>query len=194
VVVQAAKNGVTSASITVNPTAGNQGTINLGDIVLSPPVAIVTLTWGEAPSDLDSHLLIPVNGGYGPGHVWYSNKGSRTSYPFADLDTDDVTSYGPEVVTILRKFAGTYNYLIHNFSGEAYGPLTNSSAKISLIVGGSLYNFNVPGSNPNSYPVWHVFDLVVDDNGNVSINTINTFEEYATTIGGGSMGKLPAKK
>jgi len=58
-----------------------------------------TLTWGENPGDLDSHLWTPsINNQV--HHIFYANQGSPTSGPFAELDVDDVTSYGPEHITI----------------------------------------------------------------------------------------------
>jgi len=189
VIVKASKNGVTSAPVDVNPTPGVQQTKDIGDIVLSPPLAIITLTWGAIPRDLDSHLIIPpMTSGGSTGHVWYWSKGSATYYPFAALDTDDTTGYGPEVVTIYRTFQGTYRYHVHNYSvtrctggkDTLYecansGHLAESGAKVTLVTGGGIYTFNVPSSNPQNYNVWRVFELEVDAAGNIQVKPLNDF-------------------
>ncbi len=181
--VKATKDGTTSSPLTVTTPTSQGGTKDIGDIILAPPIATITLTWGASPADLDSHLLIPAYNSQGPGHVLWSSKGSATSYPYANLDTDDRNGYGPEVVTIFKKFPGTYQYIVKNYSGESSGPLANSGAKITLIIGGSLYAFSVPTSNPNGYNTWHVFDLVIAANGSVQINTINTFQLESPSLG-----------
>ena len=65
----------------------------------------LTLTWGENPRDLDSHLWTPSIEG-SPYHVYFGSKGSENSRPYAQLDVDDVSSYGPENITIKRLFNG----------------------------------------------------------------------------------------
>lgn len=182
VIVKATKDGTTSSPLTVTTPTTNGGTKAIGDIVLSPPIASITLTWGLTPYDVDSHLYIPAYNSQGPGHVYWSSMGSATSYPFASLDTDDRYSYGPEVVTIYRKFPGVYKYIVHNYSGESSAPLAGSNAKVTLIIGAQLYAFSVPTSNPNGYNTWRVFELNVDANGAVTITTINDFQPSTTSL------------
>jgi len=182
--VKATKDGTTSLPLQRATPTTQGGTQDIGDIVLSPPIATITLTWGASPADLDSHLLIPAYNSEGPGHVLWSSKGSATSYPYANLDTDDRNGFGPEVVTIFRKFPGTYQYIVKNYSGESSGPLASSGAKITLIIGGSLYAYSVPTSNPSvNNNTWHVFDLVIAANGSVQINTINAFQPETPPLG-----------
>lgn len=73
------------------------------------------LTWGEFPSDLDSHLKTAEIGEQGY-HVYYADRGDSTVAPYTWLDVDDVTSWGPETMTVYRAFSGTYYYYIHNYS------------------------------------------------------------------------------
>jgi hypothetical protein len=206
VIVKASKGGVTSTPVDVNPTPGVQQTKDIGDIILSPPIAIITLTWGAIPRDLDSHLIIPPQtSGGSTGHVWYNSKGSATYYPFANLDTDDTTGYGPEVVTIFRTFEGTYRYHVHNYSvtrctggrDTLYecansGHLAESGAKVTLIVNnGAIYTFNVPTSNPQNYNVWRVFELQVDAAGKIQIDPLNDFaHNYYIHKEGVPLGKM----
>ncbi len=180
--VKATKDGTTSSPLTVTTPTANGGTKDIGDIILAPPIASITLTWGATPYDVDSHLYIPTYNSQGPGHVLWSSKGSATSYPYANLDTDDRNGYGPEVVTIYRKFPGTYKYIVHNYSGESSAPLTGSNAKVTLIIGGSLYTYSIPISNPNGYNTWRVFELVISSSGGVTINTINDFQPSTTSL------------
>ncbi|MFA7229538.1 MAG: carboxypeptidase regulatory-like domain-containing protein, partial [Melioribacteraceae bacterium] len=187
--VKASKDGTTSTPSNVStPTASGQ-TKDIGDIILSPPIATITLTWGVSPRDVDSHLYIPVSGSEGPGHVYWSATGSANSYPYANLDTDDRDGYGPEVVTIFRKFTGTYKYMVHNYSGESSFPLANSGARVTLVIGGQLYTFTVPASNTNSYNTWRVFELVISSSGAVQITTVNDFKPSSEVLPKRASGK-----
>jgi len=113
-----------------------------------------TLVWGLDPTDLDSHLWTPPHGvGNAVYHVCYYRRGSQTSDPFADLDVDDVSSYGPEHVTIYQPYTGTYTYAVHDYSGN--GLLTTSNASVTLLKpNGAVQTFNVPTSWPGVQPNW----------------------------------------
>ena len=193
VVVKASKGGVSSTPITVSPTPSDGSERNIGDIVLTAPWATITLTWGENPRDLDSHLLVPpASGSSTGGHIAYYSKGSLTNYPNAELDTDDTQSYGPENVTVVRKYTGLYKYYVHWFYGSENLPA--SEARITLLLNGNLYNFTVP-SGSTEYRYWHVFDMNVNDAGNVSLQTVNEIVETEPTASGYSLLKItpPAK-
>ncbi|OGC91119.1 MAG: hypothetical protein A2W25_08310 [candidate division Zixibacteria bacterium RBG_16_53_22] len=122
------------------------------------------LTWGENPSDLDSHLWTPLFGSNpydsALAHVCYYRNGSVDAPPYADLDVDDVTSFGPERVTIYQHFPGTYVYAVHHFSGT--GTFFSSAAKVSLLKpDGTVQLFeappDVPGVGDGWY--WHVCQI-----------------------------------
>lgn len=83
--------------------------------------------WGASPSDLDSHLFTP-NG----DHVYFGAKGALTGLPFVNLDVDDITSFGPEVVTLTRVMQGTYVYAVHNYSGTQSPGITGSPTRVEL--------------------------------------------------------------
>ena len=120
----------------------------------------IRLTWGATPSDLDSHLFVP-NG----AEVYWASQGSLLASPYADLDLDDITSFGPENITVVRRMKGTYQYFVHNYSDRIdtaiMNPMTNSPAKVELIRNGITTTYNPPpGEGTNRY--WHVFNVTVD--------------------------------
>ena len=177
--VWAQKGGKKSAVSVKGPYASNSET-DIGDVVIDAPVVHFTLTWGQNPADLDSHLTIPSTGtttlGAERGHLWYPytvDKGYdylATQYPHAILDTDDTSSYGPEVTSIYRLYPGTYRFCIHHFSGSS--SISDSGANVNLIVSGggrsAIYNFTPPAGGAAVNDVWRVVDVAVDSSGNIS--------------------------
>ena len=139
--------------------------------------AKIRLTWGTAPNDLDSHLTGPDSVTAGTRfHVYFSSDGSLALNPFAALDVDDTSSYGPEVITISRFTAGTYRYSVHHYSGT--GNIYTSPARVELTLNGSttIYTPPAPGGTAiGDNTVWQVFELVVDGSGNVTITPLNTY-------------------
>jgi hypothetical protein len=103
------------------------------NISLSPTLAAgnmrFVLNWGESPSDLDSHLNTPDIEGQ-PYHVYYGDEGSETSAPYALLDYDITSGFGPETMTIYQMFSGTYQYYIHNYSETP--DITTSQAVVQI--------------------------------------------------------------
>lgn len=137
--------------------------MNISDIAMNRDFWLqFTLTWGEEPRDLDSHLFTPViPGNYDTVayHVYYASPGNAQSAPFADLDVDDVTSYGPEHITIWNEFPGTYSYAVYHYSGT--GTIVTSGAEVGVLKpDGTLQSFNVPedGSAASNY-WWHVCNV-----------------------------------
>lgn len=131
------------------------------NLSLSPNTEDITvvLRWGADPSDLDSHLTGPTESG-SRFHVYYASEGSLLTSPFAALDVDDVTSYGPETITISRQFSGSYRYSVHDYTNGRENPssgLGRSGAQVKVYRGGSLIaEFNVP-DQPGT--LWTVFEL-----------------------------------
>lgn len=124
----------------------------------------VVLSWGDTPSDLDSHLVYPNN------HIYFESKVGRN----ADLDVDDTDSYGPETVTIKTKRSGeTYYYAVHNFSqrdSNNDSSLSNSDAKVFVYIGSTLIKtYYIPKNKEGT--LWSVF--YIDENG--EIHDINKF-------------------
>ena len=111
-----------------------------------------TLTWGQHPADLDAHLWTPSIGGVSY-HLYFANKGSLTSVPFAQLDVDDVASYGPENTTIKTLSAGTYRFAVHHFNGM--GSLTSSGARLKVFnKEGLVGEYAVPTSTASFINWW----------------------------------------
>jgi len=163
----------TSASPYDSLSIGNNSTQPMPDIIVSVPLFSTILQWGKDPEDLDSHLIIPKESlGYN-GHVYYGNLGEVTQYPFALLDTDDMHSYGPEIITAFKLLPGTYKYFVRHYSGDS--TLAQSQAKVIVNLRGASNSFSVPTtSHTPPYTYWHVFNVVVANNGNATLQAINT--------------------
>jgi len=179
--LQAVKDSQNSAYYSFGPFTANS--INdLGDIVIpggsSANIQII-LTWGKDPEDLDTHLTTPscTPESSSRGHIYYQSKGNASAFPYAWLDVDDISSYGPEITSVTRKLKGVYRYCVHNFSGQSSYPLESSRAKVEAFINGAYYSWTVPTTNPNSAinNVWQVFDLTIDASGKTSLSTLNVF-------------------
>lgn len=162
-----------SASLLSNTRAVTSTTNNvpLGTpcLILADGAIGIKLSWGLQPLDVDSHLLTPQG-----THISYLNKGSLTAAPFANLDIDDVTSFGPEIVSIRRPAQGTYRYFLTNFSGT-FGPgMTGSPVKVEITYAGNTSVFR-PGAGEGSFRHWHAFDIVVDSQCGVTVTPANTW-------------------
>jgi hypothetical protein len=150
---------------------------DIGTFDVIDPLMQTTLRWGEFPHDLDSHFV-------GTGvHVWYSDKdiltkGLLTGAPFVGLDTDDTDSYGPEITTVVPGVTqGIYTFCVHNFSGEADGPIASSSAKVNVVTAGGYNNsFSVPVANPSGFNVWRVYSV------NIAVGSDGVYTETVTEI------------
>ncbi|MCS6303847.1 MAG: carboxypeptidase regulatory-like domain-containing protein [Nitrospira sp.] len=172
------------ALLTNTMTAGPAG----ANIALDPCLVTTTagsgfkikLTWGTSPLDLDSHLFTP-----NAGHVYFGAKGSLTALPFASLDVDDLTSFGPEVVTITKLMQGTYTYAVKNFSETQNPGITESPARVELIRAGNTTVF-APPAGEGARIWWHVFNIAVDAQCNVSVTPVNAWldQEPALSPGG----------
>jgi hypothetical protein len=172
-------------------TCGGAGCTALGNFSLTDPLARIVLTWGELPSDLDSHL---VGADYASGgtHVYYSAQGSLAAAPYVELDTDDTSSFGPEVISIVHgATAQRYRYCVHNFSGYSAGPpiesLPTSGATVDAFLGGGHYRLLVPTS-PSQRTVWRVLEFSLDAGGNASqIRVLNDFVDEGSDVGAACM-------
>lgn len=106
-------------------------TTEIQQVVIAPGLGAneryrFVLTWGETPADLDSHLWLPAETPY---EVYYRQKGNATEFPFATLDVDDTTSYGPETTTINELVGGgDYEYGINNYNNT--GTVAGATVRI----------------------------------------------------------------
>jgi len=158
-------------------------------ISLSPNLATgqmrFVLTWGESPSDLDSHLKTPSIEG-NSYHIYYSNQGSADSPPYAILDIDDITSYGPETTTIYNLFTGEYHYYIYNFSGSP--DIITSGAVVQIFNdNGLLHNLQIPTVGEGRY-----WDICTVNGSTGAVNIINNITDAEP--GGKSFDPMPPKK
>jgi len=147
----------------------------------------IVLTWGETPRDLDSHLSGP-DGEGGSFHVYFGNRAPAGAE--ANLDVDDVTSFGPETVTIEELHPGTYQYHVLDWSnGSGSDPsvdrnpqstaMGQSGARVVVYSGNTtVASFQVPAG----YGVnWHVFNI---DGATGDIIPVNTLGGGTGPIGG----------
>ena len=173
----AAKGGFASAPITGTAPAaaaacGDSSCADVGTLQLKDPLVESVLTWGQNPSDLDSHVELPDG-----SEVYYSNQGDLAGPPFIALDTDDTSSYGPEIISFMpMAAAGTYRYCIYNYSGEGSGPIAASGATVELLAGGQQRTYTVPTSNPNGSLWWRVYDITLNGNS-IGIQDINALAD-----------------
>ena len=142
-------------------------------LVMSPEgstVLRIVLTWGLNPSDLDSHLIVPEGEG-AQFEVRWNHRGSFVSWPYADLDVDDVTSYGPETITITQPQPGVYSYAVYRYSGT--GSLLTSNARV-MVYGseGLIRQWNVPSAGSGDW--WYVFDLDAPTEHLSSVNIVQS--------------------
>lgn len=179
--IQAQRQGFTESFFTAVCIGGqNQGNQNgtMTPILNEDEIRII-LTWGVTPADLDSHLTGPMEDG-NRFHVYYS---SKTFYQNgvinAALDHDDVSSYGPETVSIYQLSSGVYRYSVHDFTNRtsAYSlALSNSSAQVRVYQGSTMVaNFNVPSNSEGT--LWTVFEM-----SNGQIMPVNAMS-YASSSG-----------
>lgn len=147
----------------------------------------IVLTWGETPRALDSHL-VGLDDANSVFHIAYYNKVERDTdgNVIASLDVDDVSSYGPETVTIVNaRTDATYYYSVKDFTDRydaTSTKMSESGANVKVYQGSVLVKeYNVP-LNQAGY-IWNVFKI---ENGNVvDINNYNADEttmygEYAS--------------
>ena len=132
------------------------------DLVLVPTAQYANqyrfvLTWGQDPRDLDSHLWVPL-GDESHYHIAFWDKGTLAASPYAELDVDDVTSFGPETITLLPNYEGQYVYAVHHWSG--LGTLATSDAVVQIYAGTNLTHvLNAPSGTCYENWWWWVGEL-----------------------------------
>jgi hypothetical protein len=145
---------------TAAPTTAN---FSLSALLTAGELRIV-LTWGAAPSDLDSHLWLPDDRRF---HVYYGRRGLLDACPFAQLDQDDTNGFGPETITVAQRFPGRYVYAVRNFSGAP--SLIASGAQVQLFdSSGLLTTITVPTVGFGGW--WNVFSI--DGNTITEVNAL----------------------
>ncbi len=171
VVLRFTRTGYTFQDVTVTVVADTTVTVEeeiVAYTVLSSGRYRFVLTWGQNPSDLDSHLYVPLSGGATYDEVYYGDKVASDSS--ANLDWDDTTSYGPETITITTRNTGTYYYSVYKYSGS--GDIKTSGAVVKVYGSSGLiatYNASSAGGS-SSDRWWRVCTL----NGS-TLTGLNTF-------------------
>lgn len=134
----------------------------------------IILSWGESPSDLDSHLTGP-DGMGGRFHMYYMNK---TPIESILLDVDETSSYGLETTKIISFTEGTYRYSVFNYSdqGTTGGDEIAFSPAIVKIYdhSGLIQTFNAPSFPVDGGNTWCVFEIEAT-NQDITIVPINTY-------------------
>lgn len=125
-----------------------------------PELVAITLSWGQNPSDLDSHLTGP-NGSGGRFLLYYLNKTETVNGRQIVLDVDDTTSYGPEVTTLTRLGAeGTYSFYVHLFAGT--DSTFTSPTRVTRYYKKEEVTYTP--ATPDDTSCWHVFDIISSPN------------------------------
>ncbi|MBQ3760669.1 MAG: carboxypeptidase regulatory-like domain-containing protein [Clostridia bacterium] len=138
-------------------TENQNGTITPEQVEEHAGDYLITLTWGVSPRDVDSHMSGATAAG-NTFHVYWNNKRfSRTDDPvFCELDVDDVTSYGPEHITLVSD-GGTYYYYLHRYSSDS--TLAASESKVTIEQGNQLIRtFYVP-TDQIADRYWNIFAI-----------------------------------
>ena len=152
-VLEFALDGYDFEPVDVSVGAGETTVLAAGEVIASPEFVgegvRFVLTWGETPYDLDSHLMTPSG-----VHIDWTNQ--TPSGAGAYLDVDDVTSYGPETITIMAQESGTYGYYVYNWSGSP--DITTSEAVVRIYdETGLLQTVSIPSVGDGLY--WNVATL-----------------------------------
>jgi hypothetical protein len=189
--------GVTSGGI-VGPvsqtTATTASTCSTGSCATLPSPLIVEtpkfqaiLTWAENPSDLDSHFTGPCPSGEtnctnGRFHVSFRSRGSLVEPPYAFLDTDDTSGFGPEITSLTQCTAGVYRFSVNLYSGSP--GIEQSSAKVVVVLpDGTVAERTPPTSNPNAGIVWVVGDLSCNASCGCSWSVVDRYTDESATNG-----------
>jgi len=177
--IAAEAGAMVSNTVSAGPSAVNiDGSSNCLVLTASADSLTIRLTWGERPSDVDSHVYF-ANG----SHVYYVNQGSLTSDPYAALDVDDTSSFGPEVITLRRMMVGTHRYTVHNYSGTSNPGLTASPVRVELNWNGTTRVFTPPAGETASTDWWAVFDFTVAANCSVTMTPLGTWSSGSPAPG-----------
>ncbi|WP_287416707.1 carboxypeptidase regulatory-like domain-containing protein [Oceanithermus sp.] len=159
--VQVHKGGFTVARESVSLTDGAATTVR---IALNPGLSSgelrIVLSWNADPRDLDSHLWIPQGSGY--DEVYYRSKGNCDAAPYACLDVDDTSGYGPETITVARPQTGVYSYAVHWYAGTGSWAASGGTVHV-YDASGLIATYTAPANagEPGAGGLvwWYVFDM-----------------------------------
>ncbi len=154
--------------------------IHIGELVSEGSASDfkIVLEWGENPRDLDLHVWTPpINDVV--HEIYYGNRGDADNFPYIWLDTDDVSSYGPEVVTIVQAYDGNYTIAIRDYPGGT-GTLATSGAKIKIFQNRQLLHaINVPTTQYAEDGWWWYVGKIDPTNTEAPFYLVNQIQEYS---------------
>ncbi|MCP4323256.1 MAG: hypothetical protein GY951_07165 [Psychromonas sp.] len=167
-----ASNGQQSRTITIDTLSEG---FNIDDcLVLDNATSKIELKWGQTPSDLDSHFYGPDDNGE-RFHISFLNEFEVVNGSSIYLDVDDISSYGPEVITVPEySLPGTYQYAVYNYS-EVDGVIERTEARVELIINNERVLFIPPEGEAKLW--WHVFEVEVAEDGSTTVNIINEWAD-----------------
>ncbi len=112
------------------------------------PVFNILAAWGAGASDLDLHLTGPE--GSSTFHVYFGNRGSLTTQPYALLHADDLGTSGSEVITVQQfNQGGPYQASVFNYGNQSTTSTnlsTTSGLSLKIINGGTVVATSGGGS------------------------------------------------
>jgi hypothetical protein len=112
------------------------------------PVFNILTTWGAGARDLDLHLAGPQ--GSSTFQVYYADRGSLTTQPYALLNADNRGTNGSEVITVQQfNQGGPYLASVFNFGDQSTTSTNLSTAaglSLSVINGGTVLPTSGGGS------------------------------------------------
>jgi len=149
--VEISKNGfTTSSSTSISLTDNLYQELTIVPIITANQ-AIITLSWGENPSDLDSHLQKQNEYEIYYGHTSVSLASGET----ASLDIDDTSGYGPETISLDNLDANaTYTYFVYHYRGSQ--SIATSSAIVTVTFGSTTYDLRPPNQSGRTWTVFNI--------------------------------------
>lgn len=157
----------------------------------------IVLSWNAHPRDLDTHVLVPdtltpTSFGYEVNFQSHGAGDVTTEYPYANLDMDVTSGYGPETVTFGRLVTGTYHYIVYDYSSDTNYPMSDSSgAQVQVFDShGLVYTFHIPTGGGIAH-YWHVLDIEGPSGRFIPVNQILASPPWPL---GGTHGKMKMAK
>ncbi|XP_055355537.1 uncharacterized protein LOC129600903 isoform X2 [Paramacrobiotus metropolitanus] len=134
------------------------------------------LKWGETPLDLDLHIRGPNDGIMERMHVYWPKWLMVSPDGHTNLDVDDVSSYGPETITVTKQLSGVYRVSVHDYTYRQQvnnDGLPNSGATLEMYRGARQVGQYFVPSNHNG-TVWSVLEM--DGQEVTVLNDVSTVE------------------
>jgi|GEM_PF-1050228 len=137
------------------------------------PLKSVRLSWRAKPKDLDLHLSVWYSGRWAT--VNFRSTGTVRAFPWASLDSDVQTGFGPETITIAKLLDATYRCYVNLYSDDA--PLAGCGAEVVTNYHDAEMRIVCPHAGSGRF--WHIFDYFVEADRLVAVNTIGDTDPVA---------------